>query len=197
MKELKVSDIAKKIDVPVKHWIGNCYGIAMAIIARKVVKGKARYGHYVGPIHPNSHFANVRHLGWCRHGWIELPNKQICDPTRWVFENTDPYIYIGENDFYDVGGNKFRQDNLRLPPAFDSKSKRQVTLKVSSSTDNLVRNLLNDDRVNGAYSQDQLFWLANCPPQMFKSSAKEIYQALKEEGCIALIPFDNWTLIME
>lgn len=38
--------------------------------------------------------------GFCRHGWVELEDGCVLDPTRWVFEHVEPYIYVGDpSDF--------------------------------------------------------------------------------------------------
>ena len=95
-EELTIAHVEKTLKWKPRIWIGSCYGVASGIVDKKLVRGKAIYGHYRGPISKDSYWKDRRKLGFVHHGWIELPDGRILDPTRWVFENRKPYIYLGE-----------------------------------------------------------------------------------------------------
>jgi len=100
-ESFKIEDVAKAIGIPVKEWKGNCYAISCAIVKNKIVKGNAVYGHWTGPVNRNSMFYQTSQVGFVRHGWILMPdNETVVDPTRWVFEDADPYIFMGKKPNY-------------------------------------------------------------------------------------------------
>lgn len=92
--DLTITDVEKAIKIPTAQWEGNCYSIACAIIESGLVKGRAVYGHYYGPVAKTGYWKDRRHHPFQRHGWIELPDGRILDPTRWSFENRTPYLHI-------------------------------------------------------------------------------------------------------
>jgi len=99
-KIVNVKLVAKVIGVRTSKWLGNCYGIATAMIdAGLVPGGVAVYGHWTGPIARTSFFAARRDYGFCQHGWIvrDDADHTVIDPTRWVFEDRAPYVYVGTN----------------------------------------------------------------------------------------------------
>lgn len=96
---LTPKEIAKKIKLPLAKWPGKCYEIASAMVDAKIVPGgTAVYGHWIGPIHSRSIFADRAQLGFCNHGWIIMPDGVVIDPTRYVFEACAPYIFHGARD---------------------------------------------------------------------------------------------------
>lgn len=185
---IKVSEAVKKIGIPVKEWDGACYAIACTFVRCGVVKGKPAYGHWRGPISPKSSFAGRGALGFVHHGWIELPNQKICDPTRWVFEAVKPYIYVGYNDYYDAGGNVFREEIMEQPPAFNPTEKVVSFPSITTAVSFLG---------SPPYCFGQLFWLANLPLPYLGEDAKKIYTALKNASFGALVPIDNYRMVME
>lgn len=85
------------IGEPANAWAGRCYEISCKIVKAGLIDGgEAVYGHWVGPVHPESRFANRRGLPFVLHGWIQLEDGCVIDPTRWVFEHVEPYLYVGE-----------------------------------------------------------------------------------------------------
>lgn len=215
-----INKIAKKIGIPVKQWPGSCYAIACACVDKKVVVGKPRYGHYRGFIHPDSMFASHVKIGWCQHGWVELSDGKIFDPTRWVFECSKPYIYIGENKSeldmdmvlqkqYDIGGSIARAQFRTPPPKFNSE-KKTCEFKVSDNLLSLLRAMLDDDqqklladifdrkRTIHTFTVEQLAWLACANPNDFEhKDVEEFYRVLESKDLDAFVPLDNWKLIME
>lgn len=78
-------------------WVARCYEISFRIVKAGLVKGEAVYGHWLGPVHSKSHFADRgTKLPFVQHGWILLEDGRVLDPTRWVFEAKEPYLYVGE-----------------------------------------------------------------------------------------------------
>lgn len=86
----------KAIGEPATAWVARCYEISCAIVAAGLVDGEAVYGHWLGEVARGSHFADRGHLPFIQHGWIQLKDGRVLDPTRWVFENRTPYLYVGE-----------------------------------------------------------------------------------------------------
>lgn len=194
-KSYSIEEIEKIIDCPTENWKGNCYGVAVNCVEKGVVKGKVRYGHYKGYISPNSLFAYRIGLPLGHHAWIELPNGQIYDPTRWVFENKKPYIYIGNNNGeYSVGERFFKTP----PPPFN-KSAKLITVNFDLNTMNFVKTLLKDDRMENSdtFTINQIVWLANESVSTLGEFAKPIYKELERLSLGAFVPIDNWNLVME
>ena len=123
--EFAIDYVARTIKIPFKKWPGKCYEIACAILKTNIIKGKARYGHWLGPVKEKTMFDKKPII---HHGWIECDDL-IVDPTRWVFEGVKPYIYVGENDFYDIGGNVYRAESLSSPPSYQDK--KEIKIKVN------------------------------------------------------------------
>jgi hypothetical protein len=190
---LDVHTAAAAIGVPVPAWRGRCHKIACMLVDRKVVAGRPAYGHYYGPVAPSSYFSRSRHLPFQPHGWIVLPDNQVCDPTRWVFEATAPYLYIGPGDDYDEGGNRLlaAQAGPCPPPA----GPVAVELRGSPAAPWIVR--LADGQVVGGLTVRQAFWLANLPLVTLGHLARPIYELLTETGYRAAIPIDNRLRILD
>lgn len=193
MKILSVHKVAKEIGVPVKRWPGACYFIASKMVEHRVVDGKPRYGHWLGPIAKNTMFSKRAIV---HHGWIESGDI-IIDPTRFVFEGKKPYIHVGpiNSDFYDIGGNKFHEAIYGHKP-FPSFVDDEKNISVPK----MIKNILND--LFGLKSVEklclsQLFWLANKPYYELGSYAKMFYGWLIKNDFGALIPIDNRRLILD
>jgi len=86
----------RALNEPASAWLARCYEISCKIVEAKLVDGDAVYGHWVGNVAPGSHFAGRTSTGFVRHGWILLKDGRVLDPTRWVFEDVEPYLYVGE-----------------------------------------------------------------------------------------------------
>ena len=81
--DLTLAQAEAALGEPAARWEMRCYEIASRLVHARAVEGKAVYGHWRGPVHPAAPFTSVVVV---RHGWINLPDGRICDPTRWVFE---------------------------------------------------------------------------------------------------------------
>jgi len=193
----KVSDVEKKIKVGAIDWGGNCYGIASLCLKHKVVKGKLRYGHWTGPIDRASRFARNINLGFAHHGWVELEDGSIFDPTRWSFENVRPYIYVGVNDHYDVGGNQFLYENRTEPPEFNKGERGITSVYFEGVVKTFVKELLLDDRKEDTYTPAQIHWLATLSLSELGLLAEPVYDAIIKANMGGFIPIDNRNYIMD
>lgn len=182
--------------MPVSKWAGNCYSIAVMCVEKNVISGKPRYGHYRGPIHKDSMFARNITIGFCQHGWVELADGRIWDPTRWVFECVEPYIYVGKNDHYDVGGNVARKRFKMPAPAFDA-GKKVLDLDLEDSMLSIVRMMLGDTRESKTFTVEQVAWVSTEDPASFGGGAQLLYEELARLKMDAFVPLDNWRLVME
>ncbi len=98
-----LAECEEAIGEQAEAWVARCYEISCAIVAAGLVDGEAVYGHWLGKVAPGSHFADRKKLPFIPHGWILLKDGRVLDPTRWVFENVKPYLYVGqEPDSWDV-----------------------------------------------------------------------------------------------
>jgi len=163
--------------------------------------GVAVYGHWHGPRHPESVFHQPS-KPFIRHGWIVLPDGQVCDPTRWVFEHVAPYIYIGPSDHYDEGGNAIRTVMKGRPPRFDRDEKRYTITKamLPSAAWSFIEKLMGladdyDEIEPGTIDVRQLFWLANQYPRLLGEHAPAIYKMLDRLELDAAVPFDNRKMV--
>jgi len=188
---MSAKEVATAIGVPIhgpgEDWEGNCHGIALAMLeAGLVPDGKLQYGLWWGRIAPGSVFEG---RPFTHHGWIKRADGTIVDPTRWVFEGAEPYVWEGRNSGeYDFGGNRLKSMTIGQPPAYAPG--RDVSLVLCTDTQGFVRTLLNnsDDRL----SVPQVFWLANLPlGSLDESATRELYEALVRADLEGLIPIDN------
>jgi len=97
-KELPtLAECEKALGEKAEKWVARCYEISCRIVEAGLVDGEAVYGHWTGDIAPGSHFSDRgKRLPFVQHGWILLKDGRVLDPTRWVFEKVEPYLYIGE-----------------------------------------------------------------------------------------------------
>ncbi len=183
-------EIAEAIDFPLERWQGNCFAVAQALVDNGVFEGRAVYGHYLGPVARGGFFKTTRLFQ--RHGWVILDyDGRILDPTRWVFENAEPYIYLtlGNDAEYDEGGNRWRDDNEPSLPQW-SEDDRRIDLELGIEAEEIVVGALTGGPPWLTYPL--LMWLANLSLDRLQPHAKEIYDALATAGQKAMVPWDNW-----
>lgn len=184
-------------------WVNNCYFMACQAVEKCGVPGTTVYGMYTGKVAPGTPFhSRASELGLVRHGWVKLEDGRVLDPTRWVFEGKEPYIFIGTGHDYDEGANKLRAATMRSAPEWDPEEK-QVYFNGSSDAWVLIekllglQNALEDNTYKpGNVSVEQCFWLANCPPQMLGVHIREVYEWLDRNELRVAIPVDNWRMVM-
>lgn len=185
MFHLTTGEVAEKINIPVENWAGNCHAIAVAMVNAKVANGRAVYGMYHGPISEDSIFN--RKLLFQRHGWIE-DGDTIIDPTRWVFEASNPYVFTtsANNKDYDMGGNRVREMIMREPPEFNEEHEK---FKPPAHIVSIAQVYLNSEKVE--FTFPQLLWLCSIPLHLLGKDAKPVYEWAVSVGQGAAIPIDN------
>ena len=190
--QLDANWIAKRIGMELGDWPGNCYAVACQMLKCKVLKGRPAYGNYHGPVAPSSMFFGKIVV---RHGWIERADGMIVDPTRWVFECVEPYIYEGLPSMeYDEGANLLRARLARPAPIFDP-NKQMVTVPAGEVRE-LISGLLGMSEVRAEINTEQAFWLGNMTLQALGGHAKLVYEALTEMHMKVFVPVDNYERIM-
>lgn len=201
---MNVEQTAETIGIPVDQWPGKCYGIACELVNKRLVNGSPRYGHWLGPVSDDCPVDRFKSGGpFQRHGWIELCNSlpdgqsgEIVDPTRWVFEGVEPYIYTGPNDHYDAGGNQWRAIMERPCPAYNWDGKRTIldVWKYSHAAHVfMMEELFN---LSPGITDEMAFWLANLALPRLGRHAPAIYRALVDAGLGARIPIDNRRMVL-
>jgi hypothetical protein len=193
IKAPSVKAIEKAIGVPAREWPGRCHEIASAVVESGLVKGTAVYGHFLGSVDPRSKLYRPG-APFYRHGWIVIPKwGPIVDPTRWVFEAVEPYVWVGPADGdYDEGGERLRKATRRPPPKFDSSADRIYEIKndaVSPEVRAFLTGALGAE-IN-LLTASQLGWLANLPLDSLKPHALEIYALIDSLGLRGFVPWDN------
>jgi hypothetical protein len=193
-------EIANLIGMDLVDWPGRCHEVALKIVHSETIEGEARYGLYHGPIHKDSRFAGRQ---FTRHGWIEVPDGRIVDPTRWVFESCLPYLYVcpGDNAEYDFGGNNTHEATMGPCPKLDP-SGPVFTMELLALPAMKVAGLTGEEmevahpRCKVVLGNDQLFWLANYPLRKLVPHATDVYREIIRLGHVGYIPIDNRRLIL-
>ena len=180
-----VRAVADAIGIPYTLWASKCHEIAILCVKKRLVpKGsKTVYGLWHGEIVDDSLFAG---RPFTHHGWVELPDGRIYDPTRFAFLGVGPAIWVGHNSGeYDPGGNAYRQTRETPRP---TKKGRQI--KTTKAQQNVLQRFTNDDVL---YLSD-IFWLANLSLDTLGTSAVEVFSILDKLNYSAFIPIDNRNL---
>lgn len=195
-----LAEAERRLGHKAKEWAGRCYEIACAFLSAGLVQGVAVYGHFTGKVHPKSFFGSRNHMPFVQHGWVLLPDGRIFDPTRWGFEDKEPYLYVtnsGDKE-YDEGGNQLRKAMRPPAPEYDAFDRKiEFTQRVLAGGPwKHVEKLLDIDygftkQEPGTLCYSQVFWLANTPFEDLQPHAQAIYKALEAVGELALVPWDN------
>ena len=188
------SRIAEQIGVPVLDWPGKCYYIACLMLDKGIVKGEPRYGHWLGPVAAGSRFDRGSPV--TRHGWIAAKKEGreiVIDPTRWVFEDCSPYIFEGQDreGYYDAGGNRFREENVKPFPEFDP---QYGAYQIPPVVRQAIRRLAGKQLT--VVNRIQLNWLANQSLNRLGASARPVFDWLIRQKLGAFIPIDNRELVL-
>jgi hypothetical protein len=190
-----ISEVVDAIGIPANRWNGNCYAIAMALVRAAVVDGDAVYGHYRGTVAADGPWGHCVGHPFIQHGWVITEDGTIVDPTRWCFENVEPYIAViteDENEYmdYDEGGNDFRQ-LLRGECPKAQKTDNFFTVELPEDTSLFVNTMLPDGVSHNYLAGSQLGWVANTPYETLGLHAGPLYKALGDMGLIGFVPWDN------
>lgn len=224
--DLTIADVVRGIGIPVEQWNGNCYAIACAMLRAKLVRGRPAYGHWLGRVHPKSSFASKRGLPFVRHGWIVLDERgahgqrpgRVLDPTRWVFEAVEPYLYIGappdgELECEECGYTRDEHADDQDPPTcaeftgpddwpYDEGGDRfrqatQQPMPARKDGDKvyrlaLPRKLKERLKLPQRLTLDQMHWVATLPYCVMGRDAWAICSALDAAGHKQFVPMDTW-----
>jgi hypothetical protein len=198
---ITIAELEARTKLPAPEWAGKCYEVAC--VAAELVDGAVPvYGHYLGLVVQGTLFEDVA-CGFVQHGWVQLPDGRVLDPTRWVFEGAVPYIWVGSDDEYDEGGNRFREALLGPPPPFDADGEVfEVTAnELPAAGWQVIEKLLDLDAQYleglepGWLCREQLFWLANVDPRRMRGQARAIYAMLEQFELRGFIPIDNLRMV--
>jgi len=190
-----VAAVAEAIGIPAEKWPGRCYEIAGLCKLAGVVKGLLCYGHYIGPVTPGTLFAGKPIV---RHGWVELKDYRVWDPTRWVIEGRSPYIYTGTGEDYDYGGQRLLEMMQRpAPTPLPAKAIPHYRLRLDKPVLAWLGKNLGVTRFYGGISLDQAHWIANLPLRTLGEMARPIYLELKRLRLEARVPLDHWTRVFK
>lgn len=186
--------VARRLGPAPADWEGNCHAVACAVAP--LVGGRAAYGHWLGRVSREGYWAKRTAAPFQRHGWVVLPDGRILDPTRWSFEATAPYIWLGGNDgTYDEGGDGLRVA-MRAPPPKDGEGPpRRGALDVSRPCRACLNGLLGRAPANSMFFVMQLHWLATGPLDELGEHACEFFEALDGLELKALVPIDHWRAV--
>jgi len=197
MKLPTVSACAKAIGIPAVDWHGKCYGIASAIVDAGLVEGRACYGFYYGPVDPTGYWREQASRGMQRHGWIQLPDERVCDPTRWSFENVEPYLHLGAaGTEYDEGMNRIAEATMQPCPISDSQDELQLmplSTRAASAVQVLTEHKTRLCATGLSVTSHQQFWIANLPRHLMSPKvAMEVYLFFDSTPILtSLVPLDN------
>lgn len=184
-EDLTIEMLEECLGQPASEWHGKCSQLAHATISI-LGHGHYAYGHYYGKIDPKGYWS---HRGIARHGWVLLGDGRILDPTRWSFENVDPYIYIGPNGTdYDEGGNALR--GFMRTPCPSADDEKAIGLKEVMESRYFFEELTKTPFEE--ITQSQAMWVANAPYDELGIAVAPIYRTLIENKMEAFIPVDNY-----
>jgi len=183
-EDLTIRDLEIVVGVPVQLWHGKCTALSHA--AQKLVGGVAVYGDYCGFISDSGYWA--KRSGFPNHhGWVLLDDGRVLDPTRWSFENKEPYIYIGDGTDYDEGGNMLRR--MMAPPDCPPPRGKMAALDFENATEREFWRRITHTHTS-AITVEQAMWVANLPYD--EDLAHYAYRVLARSGFRAMVPIDNF-----
>lgn len=184
---------------PTVSWIGNCHSVASQLLHSGLLAplspdfGEPRlcYGLFSGFVSPSSPFSGSL---FPRHGWIEFDEGIVVDPTRWVFESTDPCLAVCGIEDYDLAARRMRSSlSGRKPSPYFDPTQRIIPWDLDDPATPAAAMLLGErSRLHeGKLSIGQAFWLGNLPLSELGSDAVLIYEAFDRLNLLALVPIDN------
>lgn len=200
LEDLTIEDVEDAIGIYAYDWPGNCDAVAKGLLQSGLVNAHYRRGHWFGPVHPESHFKQMSGFTIQQHSWLETDDGIIIDPTRWCFTNPNqPFIYVGESDYYDTGSNMLRRAFRRPCPKFSPEELSANLIFTDNVAEYTIKELISvaSDGPVPYITKNQAFWLANLSPEEYMGYTKEVYTALTDAGMRAAIPIDNYRMVME
>ncbi|TLX15953.1 hypothetical protein [Rhizobium sp. MHM7A] len=185
---------------PAETWKGNCYGVAEALLNSGLLQPvidqfgliQATYGQYFGVVLEGNQFSDKPLI---RHGWLELEEGIVIDPTYWVFVNEEPELRVCGVEDYDMGARRLRSVVLKdhnAPEFNEADGVVRWPINDPDVTKAVCELLGKQSRVDeGLITANQARWLGNRPLADLKVNAASIYRALDMLGYRAFIPLDN------
>ena len=186
-ERLTIKKLEKVSGLPADEWHGKCADIAH--VACNLVGGDEIYGIYNGFVDEDGYWGSK---ALCRHGWVLLEDGRILDPTRWSFENTEPYIFIGKpgdptgDGEYDEGTQDLRARVTR--PCPEPKGD-PLDLDIDPPNQLAIEQLTQTPIAK--VTRDQMFWIANLPYDQLGMFVHSAYNVLIENEMGVFIPIDN------
>jgi len=176
---------AEKLIGTTTTWTSNPAHIAGKLLRKEyepVQGGTLHYGHWNGY---SSKESDYNQRPFIRHGWA-TKGGNIIDPCRWIYEGSEPYIYIGPNDHYDEAGQDFAATSRGSIPKNDGSTQYTPPPELR---DILLAEGCNDKSI----SINQLLYLANTPPKRH-DNILDLYKWIRKEGFAGFIPLDYYNL---
>lgn len=182
-EKLTIERLEKESGLFAGDWHGRC--TTLAHHAAKLVGGHEVYGAYHGPVDACGYWKDRL---FQRHGWVLLDDGRILDPTRWSFENVDPYIYVGDAADYDEGAQDVRK---MFRSACPDTHGREIKFSIPHEAAVAIEMLTGMPLEKITF--DQIFWVANTPyDELVESgSVGAVYDLLIQNKLAALVPIDN------
>ena len=185
-ENLTIETLEKALDAPAQKWHGQCSAIAHAAVD-VLENGHYIYGDYVGHMDKDGYWAGRAAMGGTHHAWVLLGDGRVLDPTRWSFENVEPYIYIGSDEDYDEGGNQMRAAFRRPCPSAEDGP--LANLKDVFGSAPLFERMTKTPFEE--MTRDQACWVANMPYDELDFAVASIYETLIANKMGVYIPIDN------
>lgn len=189
---------------PAATWVGRCHEVADAVNRRLKLGLYLAYGAFRGCVRVTSPLYRPG-LSWARHGWLEASDGAVLDPTRWVFEDCEPYLFRSQPGrvemyrdlpVYDAGNDVLRQylEKLRDVPGADAHEKI-VPLRVDDqATVEMIRLMFGC--APGELNLMQVAHLANASRHSLGQHARAVFAAICAAGHRTLIPVDNYDYVL-
>lgn len=184
-----IKDVGARMGIVPAAWEGHCYEISSFLVQLGLAPegSQAVYGHWLGDVKPGTLFADRAVI---QHGWILCADGSIIDPTRWVFEGVEPYIWSGPvGPEYDRGGNMLRMATEGPAPEFDEDAEL-VDIGFPIECAEFVFGELLRQR-EWEMTDEQMRWLAHRSPESLGEYARPIFEAIVAADGAAYIPLDN------
>lgn len=200
--DLLLANLTNEIGPP-ETWVGRCHEVANLMNEKLQLDLYLAYGAYWGYVDKRSKLYR-KGCSVYRHGWLETYSHSpvIVDPTRWVFEASVPYIYIGPNrvqqlsngvPVYDPGNDILRQVTMTTVKTteIDAETSKLRPLTLSDpETVEFVRSQtgLDPDKL----TVHHVAALANLPRKVLGHLARPIYLSIASIGLQGFVPIDNF-----
>lgn len=199
--------LVARMGCPPEEWAGNCHAASVSV-AETIDGAVVRRGVFLGEATPGAYFYGRP----CQHSWVELPDGQVCDPTRFAFVGGPAWpLWVGPSDEYDIAGCRSAAPAGWPPDPCDTttwhgEERDYIELKLGCG--DYVGGLLGtppdmiyEDAVE--VTLKQAYYLGNLPIKenelpgvLSRFFAAEVYEALVEAGFRETIPIDrrDWIL---